>query len=76
MKNNEDKDRSIVHIDDKCAETHVAKNYNAEHDTNARKNKKMVYQKQHHDPNRTIEKPYKFGIPGGPIFEKKVRLRN
>ena len=68
MENNEDKDTSTVHNDDKSVQTNVANNYNAEHDTNAQKNKKLVYQKQHHDPNRTIKKPYKFGISGGAYF--------
>ena len=74
MKTNTDKDTSIVQNDEKNVQTNVANNNNTEHVNIAHKNKKKVYQKQHHDPNRTINKPYKFGIPGGPIFLQKKKV--
>ena len=68
MKTNKEKDTSIVQKDHNNVETNVANNNNAEHVNIAQKNKKKVHLKQHHDSNRTINKPYQFGIPGGPIF--------
>ena len=49
-------------------------NYHFKDDSNAIEKKKMVHKKQHHDPNTTIKKPYKFGIPGGPIFERRGKV--
>ena len=35
------------------------------------KSVKKYHEKKHHDPKNTSELPYKFGIPGGAIFQRK-----
>jgi hypothetical protein len=37
---------------------------------NLKKPKLSKHKKMHHDPLRTVQKPYRFGIPGGAIFER------
>ena len=32
---------------------------------------KQIHQKKHHDPKNANQKPYRFGIPGAAIFERK-----
>ena len=39
-------------------------------------NLKLVYEKKHRDPKTTISKPYKFVIPGDPIFKRKGKITN
>ena len=35
------------------------------------KSLKKYHEKKHHDPNNSSKIPYKFGIPGGAIFQRK-----
>ena len=52
-------------------ESNKESNDNANANTvNLKKPKLSKHQKMHHDPLRTVQKPYRFGIPGGAIFER------
>ena len=43
--------------------------HNSEH--NKARSTKKYHEKKHHDPKNTKEVAYKFGIPGGAIFQRK-----
>ena len=54
-----------------CEETNKNNNDKPESTSiNLKKPKLSNHKKMHHDPLRTVEKPYRFGIPGGAIFER------
>ena len=54
-----------------CEETNKNNNDKPESTSiNLKQPKLSNHKKMHHDPLRTVEKPYRFGIPGGAIFER------